>query len=220
MKIINLAELESNLLEIENSYKALKLSKDQERELRERKLRKYTYLSTYPEIINFTRNSKLDDAQYFKTLALMTYAWMPRVLRIDDKYLASAVVELSKAKNVKNNDFKEIDVNVIAECLHSLVGASKMLHFTNPEVFPIWDSKIQSVVGKNSNYYTMKKLNNYYLYIEQVHSLVNNKNFNFFYEKYNLANRKRLGKNNIQPYDVTPIRAIEASMFEMVLNVD
>jgi hypothetical protein len=148
-------------------------------------------------------------------LALMTYAWMPRVLRIDDEYLKCAAIELSKAREIKDDNYKEIDIKIIGLCLHSLVGASKMLHFINPEVFPIWDSKIQYNLTGNNNQNAMKKLDNYYNYIKQVYILVKNKQFNSFFRKYNLANQKRL-KNIIgQPYDVTPIRAIEASLFEM-----
>jgi hypothetical protein len=205
MKIIKLSDLENNLPNINNDHKK---SKDD-------KLREYTYLSTYPEIISFSKNSKLNKIQTFKMLALMTYAWMPRVLRIDDEYLVKAADQLSIAKNVTKNDYKEIKIHLIDNCLHSLVGASKMLHFINPEVFPIWDSKIQIIVGKNNNNYTMKKLENYYRYVDIVYSLIENKKFHSFYKKYNQANHKRLKCMNIEQYKVSQIRAIEASIFEM-----
>ncbi len=205
MKIIKLSDLENNLPNIGNFHKKLK----------DEKLREYTYLLTYPEIIKFSKKSKLDDVQTFKMLALMTYAWMPRVLRIDDEYLDRAAVQLSKAKKATKNNYDEIEIQPIANCLHSLVGASKMLHFINPEVFPIWDSKIQYNLTGNNNQNAMKKLDNYYDYIKQVYILVKNKHFDSFFRKYNLANQKRLENIIGQPYDVTPIRAIEASLFEM-----
>ncbi len=202
MKIKKLSDLENHLPNINNYYNKLK----------DDKLREHTYLSTYPEIINFPKYTKLDDVQIFKMLALMTYAWMPRVLRIDDEYLVCAASQLSKAKDITKNNYKEIKIQRIADCLHSLVGASKMLHFINPEVFPIWDSKIQSIVGENKH---MDKSDDYYDYVKLVYSLMENKKFHLFYEKYNQANHKRLKSMNIEQYDVSPVRAIEASIFEM-----
>ncbi len=208
MKIKKLSDLENHLPNINNYYNKLK----------DDKLREHTYLSTYPEIIKFSQNSQLNDVQTFKMLALMTYAWMPRVLRIDDEYLVCAASQLSKAKDITKNNYKEIKIQPIADCLHSLVGASKILHFINPEVFPIWDSKIQIIVGENNNNYTMKKSENYYRYVDIVYSLIENKKFYSFYKKYNQANHKRLKSMNIEQYDVSPVRAIEASIFEMANN--
>ena len=39
---------------------------------------------------------------------------------------------------------RPVGVADVAACLHSLVGASKVLHFVNDSVFPIWDSRIET----------------------------------------------------------------------------
>ncbi len=135
-------------------------------------LRAHTYLSTYPHIINMAREINPNSSQQFHQLALMVYGWMPRVLRINPIHSQSATMGIVVARNATIANYKDVNIQHIADCLHSLVGASKLLHFINPDVFPIWDSKIQAFCGRSNSHNAMDKLENYQQYVGEVHSII------------------------------------------------
>jgi hypothetical protein len=74
----------------------------------------------------------------------MAYGWMPRVVRIDPQHTPSALAALLPAQTATPATMRGTRVADIAACLHSVVGASKVLHFVNDAVFPIWDSNIET----------------------------------------------------------------------------
>jgi len=178
-------------------------------------LRAHTYLSTYPIIIDLAAETNTDSGKQFHQLALMIYGWMPRVLRIDPEHIQAAIEQMVEARNINIANHVEIDIQPIADCLHSVVGASKLLHFINPEVFPIWDSRIQAFCGRVNTHHAMRTLGNYLQYIDDVHSIAEQQDFHDFYNDYHAANTQRLEQSNIIPYQVSAIRAIEASAFEL-----
>ena len=103
-----------------------------------------TYLRTYPALVALARcEGGGDDTTRFLQLATVVYGWMPRILRLDPEHLDKAIDAFRQARATHQDasDFELVD-NVGA-CLHSVVGASKLLHFANPEVFPIWDSNVE-----------------------------------------------------------------------------
>lgn len=178
-------------------------------------LRSHTYLSTYPGIIQFAQQINPDSDQQFRQLALMVYGWMPRVLRIDPAHVQQAVVAMEAARNATIGNYKVINISHIKNCLHSLVGASKLLHFLNPEVFPIWDKRIQSFCRRPNSNYSMRKVDNYYQYADEVHAITCGPDFPEFFNQYCAANANRLASSNIENYQVSQIRAVEASAFEL-----
>jgi len=177
-------------------------------------LRSHTYLSTYPEILSFVQEGEIQAAE-LKQLALMVYGWMPRVLRIDNAHLPAALQAANEAKASTVENHEEVPVQHIANCLHSLVGASKLLHFVNPNVFPIWDSRIQTFRGRPNGNHNMSNIGNYHEYVREVHAIVREEGFGQFYEEYTVVHINRLNQNDIGEYQVSEIRAIEASAFEL-----
>ncbi|WP_052761295.1 hypothetical protein [Sedimenticola thiotaurini] len=177
-------------------------------------LRSHTYLSTYPDIIALGQETEIQAAQ-FKQLALMVYGWMPRVLRIDSAHLPAALQAANTAKEATAEGFEIIPIQHIADCLHSMVGASKFLHFINPNVFPIWDSKIQAFRGLPNGNYDMSNIENYLEYVRDVHVIAREDGFDEFYERYCVVHANRLNQSNIEEYQVGNLRAIEASAFEL-----
>ena len=177
-------------------------------------LRSHTYLSTYPEIIALGQEAGIQAPQ-FKRLALMVYGWMPRVLRIDSAHFPAALQAANAAKQATAEGFENIPIQHIADCLHSMVGASKLLHFINPNVFPIWDSKIQAFRGLPNGNYDMSNIENYLEYVRDVHAIVREDGFDEFYERYCVVHEYRLNESNVEAYQVGNLRAIEASAFEL-----
>lgn len=178
-------------------------------------LRSHTYLSTYPEIVTFLQGADEIQASQFRQLALMVYGWMPRVLRIDLVHFPLAVQAANSALHASTQTYENTPIQHIANCLHSMVGASKLLHFINPNVFPIWDRKIQAFRGFSIGNYDMSNIMNYIEYVSNVHAIAGENGFIDFYNQFCAAHEIRLRMNNIDFYQVSHLRSIEASAFEL-----
>ena len=177
-------------------------------------IRARTYMSTYPAIISLAGQGQIN-TEMFNQLCLMVYGWMPRILRIDSEYLTAAVDAANSAKEATSEERCSVDIDSIASCLHSVVGASKLIHFLNPNVFPIWDSKIQAFRGLPNGYNHMAKTTSYLEYLDCVHEIINDGEFDEFYQRYSTAYSNRLQHNNIHEYQITRVRAVEVSAFEL-----
>jgi hypothetical protein len=83
----------------------------------------------------------------------------------------------------------------------SWIGTSKMLHFINPDVFAIWDSKIAKAGCVNSG---ENKLRHYKTYIEQMHNHLKNQN---------LKTSLQITKDKLRLNDLGDLRALEFCIF-------
>ena len=77
----------------------------------------------------------------------IVYAWMPKILSprpvedIQPKVRVRILQALNKAR--KTGELDEHDLEVVAILgAGSVVAASKLLHFLNPDAFPIWDRRV------------------------------------------------------------------------------
>lgn len=175
-------------------------------------LRAVTYLQTYPSIRAIVQGRVKIDLCLFHQLATAIYGWMPRVIRIDSPYLKSVLVAINDALNIERESFSKVDIMSLANCLHSLVGASKVLHFINPTVFPIWDRRIEELrIGKKPSQSHMGNIESLFSYIHDVHKIVMDDNFQYYFRDFQSAFKLRLIACNILPYEVSKIRAIEYS---------
>src|SRR5262249_54678030 len=104
-----------------------------------------TYLRTYPALLALASSPTVDHATGFLQLATAVYGWMPRVIRVDPNHLERATAALRQAREATETGEVTGQVADIAACLHSVVGASKLLHFANPKVFPIWDRNVEGL---------------------------------------------------------------------------
>lgn len=175
-------------------------------------LRAVTYLSTYPSIRAIVDGRAKIDMCVFHQLATATYGWMPRVVRINPMYVESALDAVNQALEVQCNTVSEVDITCIGNTLHSLVGASKVLHFVNPAVFPIWDSRIEGLrLGRKPSQNHMDNPANLSSYICNVHEILQEEKFPEFYREFQAAFERRLIACNISPYKVSEVRAVEYS---------
>ncbi len=176
-------------------------------------LRERTYLATYPGMISIGAARGVTNDVKFHQLATLVYGWMPRVVRIDPLYTSAAVDTLGAALWVTDASYKSIPVKRISDCLHSVVGASKLLHFANPDVFPIWDSNIEVFRKKPDSDIT--SVSQYMDYVGEVHSIRRETGFHEFYIEFCSAYSARLATNGVPTYSIGHVRAIEAAVFEL-----
>jgi hypothetical protein len=179
-------------------------------------LRAITYLATYANIRSLATTPGHIGVARFNQLATMVYGWMPRIVRIDQGHLMPALAAVAAAQLATPATVHAVPILALAECLRSLVGASKVLHFVNDTVFPIWDSKIETFrLGGNLPHGQMTRIENYLAYVDEVHAIRADPGFAPFLSNVTAAMDARLTAIGIPPYAVSEIRAIEAAAFEL-----
>ena len=126
----------------------------------------------------------------------LVYSWMPTILKFRTDHEKCALSSLCKIREIidhKNKYFAQDDDCIEGQLEplrdfinNAIVGPSKFLHFSFPEVFPIWDRRVERVFGKKA--YPHRLTNNkdsnsnsnsdigYYLeYARSVHEVCNKK---------------------------------------------
>jgi hypothetical protein len=116
----------------------------------------HSYRVSYSALCDlFRRHVRVEVYETCLAGANAVYGWMPTILRtfpaeherpayapkIGALAAASCWEEAAAALQAQP------EVDVLRLCNNASVGASKFLHFLNPNVFPIWDSNIQAVLG-------------------------------------------------------------------------
>jgi hypothetical protein len=71
----------------------------------------------------------------------------------------------------------EAVIKPLRQFLGSVVGTSRLLHFLNPLVFPIWDSVIHRYCDRTVRHATSDSLNRYLEYTYDVHTLIHHPDF-------------------------------------------
>ena len=152
---------ESGLTEVRTKLEEL----DRDRNLRH-------YFRSYCSLVKISgflcaearrRNDASFSGQAIIAIAQMAYGWMPTMLN-----------QANIIKSAKHEDwcafFDAADANGFDDAIAFIdryesspigatwVGASKVLHFVNPKVFPIWDSNVARALAsedcKNHHYHT------------------------------------------------------------------
>ena len=162
-----------------------------------------SYIQTYPEFIKFFRNKNEITKHDLVISSHFVYGWMPTIidLNLDNLDEVLNYLNLAKAENLLNEDQLEILKNAIN---NSLVGLSKLLHFINPDIYAIWDSRIyRYTTGKKSSY-GIGEPKLYLNYLTKINEIKSNPVFENIHLKI----------SNHFNYPITATRAIEILMFE------
>ncbi|HFA47818.1 MAG TPA: hypothetical protein ENJ95_02225 [Bacteroidetes bacterium] len=161
------------------------------------------YLLTYPAFINFFKKINTLSKEDVLVGYGFTYSWMPTIPKnIDKSLLGSSASILNQAK--VNGDLSANQLEELKKTFNnSIVGVSKLLHFINPENFPIWDSNVARAVGVANH-----KVNSTAVYCEYKATCLGfskKENFNTLLKKIN----KKLES------DVSALRALEILLFSI-----
>lgn len=162
------------------------------------------YLLSYPHFLNYFNNLTVIKLEHLIIGISFTYSWMPTILK--SIRLENAEVTLSILNEVKNG--KKINAEELTllkySCNNSLVGASKLLHFINPNQYAIWDSRVFRFLNKTEPYkYRLEKPATYLHYLDFIEQLKNEKTFAPFYQLM----KQQVG------YEITEYRALELAFF-------
>lgn len=115
------------------------------------------YAKSYNALLKLANNLE-DDARTENLLMLgcAVYAWMPTILKTwDFSEFDSGALSIRALRACENLDDAAslVSGRVSSPLLNnSWVGTSKFLHFINPAIFPIWDSKVAARFGLEQHY--------------------------------------------------------------------
>lgn len=168
--------------------------------------RTQSYIRAYPHILASLRSRQVLDEQDFVCGAHMVYGWMPTILEIH----ASESVEVPEGVALLNKARAEGclsagEIERLAQLVNrSVVGASKLLHFVNPEAFAIWDSRIYRFLHlKEPHHYRVNNAAEYCEYLKRLQTYQQDERFPGFHTSVN----RKMG------YPVSALRALEVVMF-------
>lgn len=119
-----------------------------------------TFLRSYPEFISYFQGIRHIERHHLIIAANFTYGWMPTMLRFKSRDFETAVEVLNQAKQGQLVDENELGC-FVKLINNSLVGASKLLHFANPELYSIWDSRVYRYLFGNVSLLQLNKPRNY-----------------------------------------------------------
>ncbi|MCG9972759.1 hypothetical protein [Christiangramia crocea] len=164
---------------------------------------KNSYLNSYQEFIEYFDEVSKIEKHHLIISSHFVYGWMPTILKLKLTNLDEILLILNKAKTDKVLNTEELE-KLRFSINNSLVGASKLLHFINPGIYPIWDSKIFKYWSGNKSIYGIQKPENYLEFTNQVNNTIQHTDFTEIHKKI----------NNLLNYNVSPVRALELLIFQ------
>jgi hypothetical protein len=111
--------------------------------------RRQFYFDSYFPILNYLKAQKGNLNSESTVVAIcLIYSWMPRIIHNPIIPNVDVIKLLNKAYNSTIEDrLSEQEIEKVKYSINnSMVGASKILHFINPNVYPIWDNNIAKTV--------------------------------------------------------------------------
>jgi hypothetical protein len=174
-----------------------------------------SFLRAYPAMIAAAQLEAKDPREAFLRIAALAHAWMPHALRLDDAFLGAATDSLEQIRSGKVTISAAV-IQPIADCVSSLIGASKVLHLANPAVFPLWDKRVERFrIREAPDAYHMSQARNYLGFIEDVWTVTSDPHFLTFHHDYCTAYQERLQRLRIAPYPLTEARVVQSATSEL-----
>lgn len=159
-----------------------------------------TYLTSYREFVLFFRELDLIDRHSLVIGANLVYRWMPTVLRFKSSDFETVAQLVNRVK--KGHRLGRGELNTDKQLVNnSMVGTSKLLHFVNPHLYPIWDSRICAYMGCKAH--TVNRIDIYVAYVCNCEGLIQDERF---------ADVQRSIEKKLA-YVVSPFRAVELVIF-------
>lgn len=164
------------------------------------------YLFSYPHFLDYFRSNHISE----HTLIIginFTYGWMPTIFNFQSFNLIPVIEILNRVKS--GNSIKIDELDVLKNCFNnSIIGTSKLLHFINPELYPIIDSNVyRYLTKKRPHFYSVNNSLFYFEYIGFCKRLTEMAEFESIHEIVNSKIRNEV------KYNVSKMRAIELIMF-------
>lgn len=134
-----------------------------------------SFLTYFEKLETINRDSMLIAMNF-------TYGWMPTMLKLGKSQIYECTEDLlntlNKAKSGALIDSRELKL-LKENFNNSMVGSSKLLHFINPETYPILDSKVLDYLTGSlpSMKHYINRIDLYERYIDFCEKVISNPNF-------------------------------------------
>ena len=160
-----------------------------------------SYIASYPYLLNYFSNFDEISAENVVCGTHMVYGWMPTILDLRRKKISyeKAGEILTNAKKEKKISLDDLN-NLSGLINNSLVGASKLLHFIQPNFFPIWDSKICSFVTGRKTPSDKKSHDAYLDFIDWIKREKESKSFREAHKQIEKTLNEHQEKEKMQKY--------------------
>lgn len=159
------------------------------------------YTKVYESLINTAATIK-KDVHSLSAIAHMAYGWMPTIVETSFSDHDMDIWEVAESGEISNNFFSRLK-----SCINnSVVGASKFLHFINPQAYAIWDSRVYAAVTNKKPYnHNVNKVTNCVQYMLALREFV---------KQHEVAPlRKMLIDKKYLLFEVSDTRVVESLLF-------
>ena len=177
--------------------------------------REAAFMRAYPILLSSARLPASSPSEAFLRNASLVYGWMPDSLEPNMSSLKGAAQALAAATQEGRTIAPKL-IEPIAECLGSLVGATRLLHLASPAVFPAWGERVEYFrLQTTPSGYHMSQTRNYLTFVEEVQEIAAHPLFLTFHHDYCTAYQARLQRLKIPAYPLTEPRVIETAAIEL-----
>ena len=162
-----------------------------------------SYLNSYPEFLRYFEKIEQITKHEFIIGVNFSYGWMPTIFEFKSENFEEVVIILNR---VKGGLIPTVDeLNILKTMINnSLVGTSKLLHFINPSLIPIWDSRVYKyLLGRNPSQNSISDPINFLDYVRYCNSVIQEVRFPFL----NNYLEMHVG------YEMSPMRIVEIVMY-------
>jgi hypothetical protein len=133
--------------------------------------------------------------------ANFVYGWMPTMLRrVSLPHLEQTADVLTQVKKGKILDMNDLEI-ISSVTNNSVVGASKLLHFVEPNNYAIWDSRVCRYIYQTDRHVYKNAI--YISYLEKCRELSQISAFREFFDLVSIQ----------FPFAVSKMRALDVVMF-------
>lgn len=175
-----------------------------------------SYLASYPAIIDHFHSMDSFNTNNFVVAAHLVYGWMPTILELNFNSLPEALPVMEAARRGLVLTAPQI-AQLAVTVNNSVIGASKLLHFTNPSVYPIWDSRVFQFLNRSStapalkgHHYQVNKATLYETYAQTCREVAVTTDFQ---PTYQLLIEQFRDLPGYETFTITTLRALEYIMF-------
>ena len=161
-----------------------------------------SYNKSYYHFVKYFKDKQQLTEHDLIIAANFTYGWMPTILEFKSDEFDLAVSIVNKAKQSKRISDEEL--LVLKKLMNnSIVGVSKILHFINPNVYAIWDSRVCNFLTGKAHAYKVQKSGLFWAYLDLCQKVAAAPEFEVIHRNY----QEKVG------YEITPMRTVEQIMF-------
>jgi len=162
----------------------------------------HSYHKSYFHFINYFAGRNELTEQDLVIGSNFTYGWMPTILNFKSDEFDLAVAALNRARATTR--ISSPDLMVLKGLINnSLVGVSKLLHFINPQVYAIWDSRVCNFLTGKSYKQKVENIELFWSYLDLCVRVVRAPEF----ERIQTRFANHIG------YAISPMRIPEQIMF-------